>query len=143
MAPIAKPAFFNVAGLTKAGADWFFWVGNPCIDANGGESFRAAATVLMSVPHLRIMRQHGRGTAMYSRSVLVHCLGRLGAAAAVLAAELLCGDRVFTKWASERRKTIHRFDGVMSHSLNCRRSSRHDSKLKLQPVIGQHVNPST
>jgi hypothetical protein len=68
---------------------------------------------------------------MCSRSVLVHRLSRLGAAAAVLAAELLCSDGVFTKRALERRKAIHRFDGVMSHSLNCRRLSKYDSELKL------------
>jgi len=90
---------------------------------------------LMGVPYLRIMGRHGHGAAMCSRSVLVHCLSRLGAAAAVLAAELLGGHRVLTKWAPERGKAIDRFDGVMSHSLNCRRLPRHDFELKSQPVI--------
>ena len=63
--------------------------------------------------------------------VLIHCLGRLGAAAAVLAAELPCGDRVFTHQALERAKAVHHFDGVMSHSFKYRRLSRHDSELKL------------
>jgi hypothetical protein len=68
---------------------------------------------------------------MCSPGVLVHYLSRLGAAAAVLAAELLCGDGVFTKRALERGKATHRFDSVMSHSLNCKRSSKYDSELKL------------
>jgi hypothetical protein len=73
----------------------------------------------MSVPHLRITRRHGYGAAMSSRSVLVHHLSRLGAAAAVLAAELPCSDRVFTKRALECCKAVHHLDGVMSHSFNC------------------------
>jgi len=70
----------------------------------------------MGVPHLRSARRHGYGLAMCSRGVVVHCLGRLGAAAPVLAAELLCGDGVLTKRALERGDAVHRFDGVMSHS---------------------------
>jgi hypothetical protein len=68
---------------------------------------------------------------MCSRGVLVHCLGRLGAAAAVLAAELQCGDGVFTKRALEGDKAVHHFDGVMSHSFNCSLLSRYDSEPKL------------
>ena len=68
---------------------------------------------------------------MCSRRVLVHRLGRLGAAAAVLAAELPCGDGVSTKGAFERAKAVHHCDGVMSHSFNCSRLSRYDSELKL------------
>ena len=68
---------------------------------------------------------------MCSRGVLVHCPSRLGAAAAVLAAELPCGDRVLTKWALEPGKAVHHFDSVMSHSLNCSCLSRYDSELKL------------
>ena len=60
---------------------------------------------------------------MCSRGMLVHCFSRLGAAATVLTAKLLRGDGVFTEWALERGKTVHHFDGVMSHSFNCRRSS--------------------
>ena len=60
---------------------------------------------------------------MCSRGMLVHCPSRLGAAATVLTAELLCGDGVFTKWALEYGKAVHHLDGVMSHSFNCRRSS--------------------
>ena len=37
--------------------------------------------------------------AMCSRGVLVHCPSGLRAAVTILAAELLCGDGVFTKWA--------------------------------------------
>jgi len=65
------------------------------------------------------------------RGVLVHCPSRLGAAATVLAAKLPCGDGVFTKWALELGEAVHHFDGVMSHSFNCRRLSRCDSELKL------------
>ena len=72
---------------------------------------------------------------MRSGGVLVHRSGRLGAAAAVLVAELLCGDGVFTKGALERGKAVHRFDSVMSHSFNCSRLSRYDSELKLSPEI--------
>jgi hypothetical protein len=68
---------------------------------------------------------------MCSRGVLVHCPGRLGAAAAVLAAELQCGDGVFTAWAHERSQTVDHFDGVMSHSFKYSRLSRYDSELKL------------
>jgi len=52
---------------------------------------------------------------MLSRGVLIHCLGRLGAAVAVLAAELLCGDGVLAERALEQAKAVHHFDGVMSH----------------------------
>jgi hypothetical protein len=34
-----------------------------------------------------------------------------------LAAELPCGDGVFTEWALERGEAVHHFDGVMSHSF--------------------------
>jgi hypothetical protein len=74
---------------------------------------------------------------MCSRGVLVHCPSRLGAAVAVLAAELPSGDGVFTKWALERAKAVHHFDGVMSHSFNCSSLSRYDSELKL-PLTTRH-----
>jgi hypothetical protein len=48
---------------------------------------------------------------MCSRSVLVHCPSRLGAAFSVEAVELPCGDGVFTEWALERAKAVHHFDG--------------------------------
>jgi len=51
----------------------------------------------MGVPNLRITRWHGYGAVVCSRRVLVHCLCRLGAAVAVLAAELSCGCGVFTQ----------------------------------------------
>ena len=53
---------------------------------------------------------------MCSHSVLIHCLGRLAAAVAVLTAELPCRDGVFAKYTLERAKTAHHFDRVMSHS---------------------------
>jgi hypothetical protein len=68
---------------------------------------------------------------MCSRGVLVHCPSRLGAAVAVLAAKLLCSDGVFTKWTLEHAKSVHHFDGVMSHSFKCSRLSWYDSELKL------------
>jgi len=65
---------------------------------------------------------------MLSRGVLIHCLRRLGAAVAVLAAELLCGDGVFAKRALEQAKPVHHFDGVMSHTFSvvvCRGMAPH------------------
>jgi hypothetical protein len=53
--------------------------------------------------------------------MLIHCPSRLNAASGVLAIELHCGDEVFAKAAFELGKAIHLFDGVMSHSFNCRR----------------------
>jgi hypothetical protein len=44
---------------------------------------------------------------MCSRGVLVHCPSRLGAA--VAAAEMPCGEGVFTKLALERAKAVHHF----------------------------------
>jgi 3-oxoacyl-ACP reductase-like protein len=67
---------------------------------------------------------------MFSRGVLVHCPSRLGAAVAVQAAEMPCGDRVFTKSACEHAKAAHQPDGVMSHNFNCRLSSLGNSELK-------------
>jgi len=72
--------------------------------------------VLTSVPHLRITRRHGGGAAMRSRSVLVHCPRRLGAAVAVLAAELQYRDGALATRAGERRQAVDQFDGVMPHS---------------------------
>jgi len=63
---------------------------------------------------------------MCDRGVLVHCPSRLGAAVAVQAAEIPCGEGVFTKLALERAKAVHHFDGVMSHSFNC-------SPLSIEP----------
>ena len=60
---------------------------------------------------------------MGNRSMLVHCPCGLGPAATVLTAKLPRGDGVFTEWALEHGKTVNHFDGVMSHSFNCRRSS--------------------
>jgi len=71
----------------------------------------------MGVPGLRIKRRHGDGAAVRRGGVLVHRPGSLGAAAAVLAAEFLCGDGVFTKGALESGESAHGFDGVMSHSF--------------------------
>ena len=76
---------------------------------------------------------------MRSRRMLVHRPSRLGAAATVLTAKLPCGDGVFTEWALERGKAANHFDGVVSHSPNCRRLSRYDSELKLpsSPVTSE------
>jgi hypothetical protein len=46
---------------------------------------------------------------MCDRGVLVHCPSRLGAAVAVQAAEIPCGEGVFTKLALERAKAVHHF----------------------------------
>jgi len=70
---------------------------------------------LTSAPGLRTMRRQGSG-AVRSRSVLVHCPSRLGAAVTVLAMELLGGDGMFTNRTFERAKTVHSCDGVMPHS---------------------------
>jgi hypothetical protein len=72
---------------------------------------------------------------MCGRGVLVHCPGRLGAAVAVLAAEFLCGDGMFTKGTLERAKPGHHFDGVMSHNFKYSRLSRYDSELKLPSLL--------
>jgi hypothetical protein len=50
--------------------------------------------------------------------VVVHCLSRLGAATAVLAAKLPCRDRVFATYTLECAKAVHHFDRVMSHSFS-------------------------
>jgi hypothetical protein len=60
---------------------------------------------------------------MCHRGVLVHCPSCLGAAATILAAEHPRGDGMLTKWAVELGEAVHQLDGVMSHRLNCRRSS--------------------
>jgi hypothetical protein len=67
---------------------------------------------------------------MGSRGVLVHRPSRLGAAVAIQAAEIPCGDGVFTKSALEDAKAVHHFDGVMSHSLDCSCLFRNDPELK-------------
>ena len=72
----------------------------------------------MGVPHLRILRRDGHGASMFCRGVLVHCPSRLGATVTVLAAELLRGDGMFTKRTLEPAKTVHHFDGVISHSFS-------------------------
>jgi hypothetical protein len=63
--------------------------------------------------------------------VLVHCPGRLGAAAAVTLVKLPCRDGMFTQWALERTKAVHAFDRVISHNFKCSPLSLHDSELKL------------
>jgi hypothetical protein len=89
----------------------------------------------MSVPHLRIMRRNGHGASMLCLGVLVHCPSRLGATVTVLAAEVLCGDRMFTHWTLESAKTVHHFDGVISHSFKSSRLSRFDSEPKLPSLL--------
>jgi hypothetical protein len=56
---------------------------------------------------------------MYSNGVLVHHPGSLGAAAAVLGAELPCSNRVLAKYTLKSAKSVHHFDGVMSHAFKC------------------------
>jgi len=73
---------------------------------------------LLDAPHRRIRLIKGYVAAMYSRSVFVHRLCRLSPAVSVLAAEIPSGDGVFTKWTRERRKAVHHFDAVMSHTFN-------------------------
>jgi hypothetical protein len=68
---------------------------------------------------------------MYSRGVLVHRPGGLSTAVSIRAAEIPRGDGVFTKRALEHRKTVHRFDGVMSHIFDCIRLPGDASEPKL------------
>jgi protein-tyrosine phosphatase len=63
---------------------------------------------------------------MCGRGMLVHCPGGLGPAVTVLAAEIPCGNGVFTDWALEGAEAVHHFDRVMSHSFNYSRLSRYD-----------------
>jgi hypothetical protein len=72
---------------------------------------------------------------MFCRGVLVHCPSRLDATVTILAAELLCGDGMFTKRTLERAKTVHHFDSVISHSFKCSRLSRSDSEPKLPSLL--------
>ena len=82
---------------------------------------------------------------MCKRGMLVHRSSRLGAAATVLAAEIPCGDGVFTEWAFEHGKAAHLFYDVMSHSFNYRRSSWTYSELKLPsaPVTSETTGACT
>ena len=68
---------------------------------------------------------------MFCCGVLVHCPSRLGATVTVLAAEVLGGDGMLTKRTLERAKTVHHFDGVISHSFKCSRLFRSDTEPKL------------
>jgi hypothetical protein len=79
---------------------------------------------------------------MCSRGVLVHCPSRLGAAVAVEAIELPCGDGVFTEGALERAKAVHHFDGAISHSFNSSPLSQCVSELKLPlpPITCENGN---
>jgi hypothetical protein len=74
---------------------------------------------------------------MCYRGVLVHCPSRLGAAVAVQAAELLCGDGVFTKRTLEPAKAVHHCDGVVSHSFKYSLLSWYDSELKLPAALAR------
>ena len=56
---------------------------------------------------------------MLSRGVLVHHPSGLGAAVAILAAELSCRHGMLTNRTLERAKTVHQCDGVMSHNVPC------------------------
>jgi hypothetical protein len=68
---------------------------------------------------------------MCRRGMLVHCPSRLGAAVALQAAELLCGDGVFTNRTLEHAKAFRQCDGVVSHSFKYSLVSLYDSELKL------------
>ena len=72
--------------------------------------------------------------------MLVHCPSRLGAAAAVSAAEFRRGDGVFATLARERDQAVHHLDGVMSHSFNSSPLSRYDSEPKLLRVESASTN---
>jgi hypothetical protein len=72
---------------------------------------------------------------MDSNGVLVHHPGSLGAAAAVLGAELPCGNRVLAKYTLKSAQSVHHFDGVMSHSFKSSRLSRYDSEPKLPLLL--------
>ena len=73
----------------------------------------------MGMPRLRVTRGHGSGTSMYRDGVFVHRPGSLGAAAAVLGAELPRSNRVLAKYTFKSAKSVHHFDGVMSHTFKC------------------------
>jgi len=88
-------------------------------------------TRLVGGPHLRITRRHIRVVAVCCDGVLVHYSSRLRSAVAVLAAELLCGDRVPTKLAFEGGKAPRHCDRVMSHTFKCSCLSSYGSKPKL------------
>jgi hypothetical protein len=62
----------------------------------------------------------------------------LGAAVAVQAAEIPCGEGVFAKLALERAEAVHHFDGVMSHSFNCRLSSMEPQAHFLEGALPWH-----
>lgn len=67
---------------------------------------------------------------MCGRGVLIHRLCCLGAAVAVMAAEIPCGDGVFAQWALERAKAGHHCDCVISHNFKCSRLFEDNSELK-------------
>src|ERR1700722_11245456 len=62
--------------------------------------------------------------------VVVHCLSRLGAATAVLAAKLPCRDGVFATYTLECAKAVHHLNRVMSHRFSVVAHPPYDSKLK-------------
>jgi hypothetical protein len=65
----------------------------------------------------------GEGQPCATMACSFIAFSRLGAAATVLAAKIPRRDEVFTEWAIECGKAVHQFDGVMSHTFNCRRST--------------------
>jgi hypothetical protein len=56
---------------------------------------------------------------MCGHGMLVHCLGGLGAAISIEAAELSSGDRVLTEWTLESTEAVHHCHGVISHDFKC------------------------
>ena len=77
---------------------------------------------------------------MYSGGVVVHCPGSLGAATAVLDAELPCSDRMLTKYTLERAKTVHHLDRVMSHTSRVVSHGGMTLKLKFPFTVGHERN---
>jgi hypothetical protein len=67
------------------------------------------------MPHVCLICIREDGAAMRSRRVLIHRPRRMGAAVAVLAAELQCGGRVFTTQAREPGQSVDHRDRVMSY----------------------------
>jgi hypothetical protein len=77
---------------------------------------------------------------MYSNGVVVHYPGSLGAAAAVLVAELPCSDRVLAKYTLERAMTVHHLDRVMSHTSSVVSHCGMTLKLKFLLTGGHEHN---
>jgi len=82
--------------------------------------------------------------------MLIHGPSCLGAAAAVQAAEVVCGDGMSTMWTAERGQAVLHFDGVISHTFKCSRISEQGSEPKLlgresvsTSMTGEQVNSTS